>query len=61
MAECSDPRKSPMQIEQCYTKCQHNIDSADQHVQFTVNSFQRKFCLFVCNASDRYEYNTMQM
>ena len=47
MAECSDPRKTPQQIDNCYTKCQHNIDSADQHVQFTVQSFQRRFVLIM--------------
>ena len=42
MAECSDPRKKPQEIDNCYKKCQYSIDSADEHVKFVVESFQRK-------------------
>eukprot|EP01084_Bolivina_argentea_P131547 232174_1 len=42
MAECSDPLQTPQQIEQCYKKCQHSIASADNHVQFTFQNFQRQ-------------------
>ena len=42
MAECSDPRRKPAEIDNCYKKCQYSIDSADEHVKFVVESFQRK-------------------
>eukprot|EP00483_Globobulimina_turgida_P006542 UN06552 len=42
MADCSDPIQTPQQIEKCYQKCQHSIASADNHVQFTVQNFQRQ-------------------
>eukprot|EP01084_Bolivina_argentea_P198347 339669_1 len=41
MADCSDPTLSPQAIERCYKKCQHPIATADNHVQFTIQNFQR--------------------
>mmetsp|Transcript_15764 Transcript_15764/g.25001 ORF Transcript_15764/g.25001 Transcript_15764/m.25001 type:complete len:121 (-) Transcript_15764:150-512(-) len=41
MAECSDPQQTPQSIERCYKKCQHPIATADNHVQFTIQNFQR--------------------
>mmetsp|Transcript_59619 Transcript_59619/g.98391 ORF Transcript_59619/g.98391 Transcript_59619/m.98391 type:complete len:126 (+) Transcript_59619:1580-1957(+) len=53
MAECSDPNQSPQSIERCYKKCQHAISSADNHVQFTVQNFQRGIQQCDMNCQDK--------
>lgn len=42
MADCSDATQTPQSIERCYKNCQHPIATADNHVQFTIQNFQRE-------------------
>eukprot|EP01084_Bolivina_argentea_P131545 232172_1 len=53
MADCSDPIQTPQSIERCYKKCQHPIATADNHVQFTIQNFQREIQQCDMNCHDK--------
>ena len=49
MANCSDATQTPQSIERCYKKCQQPVSTADNHVQFTIQNFQRGLTNIIFN------------